>query len=140
MRTLAILLLGFAIACRNSDLESIPGPGQQPDFVVTLSDERLSGQGCTSSGQPCTGHFVGFVEQKSDNGYVAAPNTPVHITLQSDQQSSAVADTTATSNASGDFTLDWTFAMPSGNLTFTFCGGPSPRDPDIGCARVTFRG
>jgi hypothetical protein len=71
---------------------------------------------------------------------VAAPNTPVHITLQSDQQSSAVADTTATSNASGDFTLDWTFAMPSGNLTFTFCGGPSPRDPDIGCARVTFRG
>jgi hypothetical protein len=139
MRTVAMLALGLVIACRNNDLERISGSGPQVDYTVTVTDSRISGAGCVSSGQ-CTGHFVGYVDKRSDNGYVAAPGTPVYATLESDQQSSSVADTMATTDAGGNFVLDWTFTMPSGNLTFTFCGGPGPRDPDQGCARIVFRG
>ena len=138
MRTLALVCLVVMLACKSSEFERISGSGPPVDYVVNVTESRIGGADCLSSGQ-CTGHFVGYVDHRSDNTYVPAPNTPVYTTLQSDQQSSSVADTTVTSDANGNFALDWTFALPPGNLTFTLCGGPGPRTPDSGCARIVFR-
>jgi hypothetical protein len=137
MRTLALVSLVVMLACKSSEFERISGSGPPVDFVVNVTESQIGGAQCRSSGQ-CVGHFVGYVDKRSDSDYVPASNTPVYTTLQSDQQSSLVADTTVTSDANGDFALDWTFALPPGNLTFTFCGGASPRSPDTGCARIRF--
>jgi hypothetical protein len=136
---LAIVALCLAMACRNSSYERISGSGPQADFVVTLTTEQFEGGSCVPS-QQCTGHFAGSVNKLSGDQYVAAPNTKVFTSLQSDVENSSEAGPTATTDATGNFVLDWTFELPVGNVTLTFCGGSTPRTTNQGCARLVVRG
>ena len=139
MRTLAIVALGLVMACRNSSYERISGSGPKADFVVTLTTEQFNGGSCVPS-QQCTGHFAGSVTKLSGDQYVPASNTTVFTLLQSDVENSSEAGPTASADSSGNFVLDWTFELPEGNVTLTFCGGLGTPKVDQGCARLVVRG